>query len=85
MYITNKFGTDSELWNFHCFTVEHKGNTYDVVISTDLDNAGLFLDDSISDQDGRELGHTGRDGQIRDEILDGISENWDGLVSQVLV
>jgi len=60
----------------YVFEVEKNGKTYDVVIF--LNQKGKFIDDSIS-FNGKELGSEGEEGQIREDIVSYLDENWDGI------
>ena len=62
----------------HEFDVEHDGAQYAVVIHCDRNEK--FIDDSIT-LNGIELDSEGEQGDLREQILDYISGNWDKLVN----
>ena len=59
------------------FNLEHEGKEYNVVIN--LSRKGKFLDEYIS-HNGEELELEGTEGQIREDIMTYLDENWDELV-----
>ena len=61
----------------HNFKVEHEGQTYDVVIWTNV--KGKFIDDEISLND-MELEGEGTEGEIREAIIEYLDKNWETLV-----
>jgi hypothetical protein len=61
----------------YTFTVEHEGKTYDVLIYTN--NKGKFIDEHIF-FNGEDLDYEGTEGQIREDIMTYLDENWDKLV-----
>lgn len=63
----------------HEFDVEHEGEKYSVVIH--CNESGRFIDDSIiNTANGQELQGEGQEGEIREEIIEHIANNWDNLV-----
>ena len=70
----NATHTNSEVTDRHTFQVELDGKTYDVVIW--LNQKGKFIDDEISFND-EELEGEGAEGEIREKIIEYLSENWD--------
>jgi hypothetical protein len=69
--------TNSDTTTNHTFDVDHKGKTYTVQIY--LNAKGKFIDDTIM-FNGVELGSEGTGGQIREEIIEYLSNHWDELV-----
>ena len=61
----------------HHFQIEHEGEQYGVTVHTKEN--GKFLDENIT-RDGFELDHEGEEGQIREDIMTYLDENWDSLV-----
>lgn len=61
----------------YSFSIEHEGKTYDVVVNTN--RKGKFLDEYIY-HNNEELEHEGTEGQIREDIMTYLDENWDKLV-----
>lgn len=70
--LTNKNETTN-----YSFEIDHEGECYDVTVY--LNESGKFIDESIS-RCGEELEYEGHEGQIRDDIIDYLDENWDKLV-----
>lgn len=62
----------------HHFNVEHDGKPYEAFIY--LNNKSKFIDEEIRLPDGEELGYEGAEGEIRNAIVNHLSENWDKLV-----
>lgn len=69
--LTNK----NEVNNYE-FNVEHEGNIYEVIVYT---KEGKFYDEQIFFND-EELDYEGEEGQIREDIMSYIDENWDKLI-----
>ena len=61
----------------YSFTIEHDGVKYDVTVY--LNDKGRFIDDTIS-FNGSELKLEGTEGQIREDIIAYLDENWDNLI-----
>jgi CYTH domain-containing protein len=61
----------------HDFTVEYDGVTFNVSIF--LNQKEKFIDNSIKLNDN-ELEFEGEQGQIREDILNYLSDNWDKIV-----
>jgi hypothetical protein len=61
----------------HYFNVEHEGKEYAVTMYTNTN--GKFVDENIT-LDGEEIGYEGEEGQIREDIVNYLDENWDDLV-----
>lgn len=61
----------------YAFNIVHEDNTYNVIVYTN--SKGKFIDDYVS-SNGEELGYEGTEGQIREDIMTFIDENWDKLV-----
>ena len=61
----------------YSFEIIHEGENYDVTVY--LNECGKFIDESIS-RCGEELEYEGTEGQIREDIMDYLDENWDKLV-----
>jgi len=70
--LTNK----NETCNYN-FDVEHKGNTFQLIVYTNRE--GKFIDEQIF-FNGEELDYEGEEGQIREDIMTYLDENWDKLV-----
>ena len=69
--------THNETTTIHYFQVEHKGKNYEVRMHTNLN--GKFLNDYIT-LNGFELDYEGGEGQVREDIITYLDENWDDLV-----
>lgn len=63
--------------NRFSFNVEFEDNFYNVTIYTN--EKGKIIDDSITLNDD-ELAGEGTEGQIREDIITYLDENWDTLV-----
>ena len=64
----------------HEFDVEHDGDKYSVVIHCNA--KGKFIDDSVINvANGQELQGEGTEGEVREEIIEYIANNWDNLVT----
>ena len=61
----------------HHFNVEHEGKEYAVTMYTNMN--GRFIDENIT-LFGEEIGYEGEEGQIREDIVNYLDENWDDLV-----
>ena len=61
----------------HYFQVEHEGEQYGVTVHTKEN--GKFIDENIT-HDGFELDYEGEEGQVREDIMTYLDENWDKLV-----
>ena len=70
--LTNK----NETCNYSFF-IEHDGKGYDVLVYTN--NKGKFIDENIF-FNGEELEYEGTEGQIREDIMTYLDDNWDKLV-----
>jgi hypothetical protein len=57
------------------FNIEHEGNTYEVIVYT---KDGKFYDEQIFFNE-EELDYEGEEGQIREDIMNYIDENWDKI------
>lgn len=62
--------------NSYEFNIEHEGNTYEAIVYM---KDGKFFDEQIF-FDGEELDYEGEEGQIREDIMSYIDENWDKLI-----
>jgi hypothetical protein len=60
----------------YSFDIEHEGETYSVVVNTN--RKGEFLDEYIH-HNNEELEHEGTEGQIREDIMTYLDENWDKI------
>lgn len=61
------------------FSIKHENDTtYHVTVY--LNESGKFIDESITYPGGDELEYEGEEGQIREDIMDYLDENWDKLV-----
>ena len=58
----------------YSFTLEHESKEYNVVINTNRE--GKFLDEYIS-HNGEDLEYEGTEGQIREDIMAYLDQNWD--------
>ncbi len=70
--------TDSNTTTNHAFNIEHEGEQYNVTVY--LNESGKFIDESITYSSGYELEYEGEEGQIREDIMNYLDENWDKLV-----
>ena len=71
--------TDSNTTTNYTFNIEHEGDQYNVTVY--LNESGRFIDDRITNANGDELlDYEGEEGQIRDDILEYLDENWCKLV-----
>lgn len=70
--------TDSNTTTNYTFNVEHKGEQYNVTVY--LNESGRFIDDIITNAMGDDLEYEGEEGQIREEIINYLDENWDRFV-----
>jgi len=61
----------------YTFDVNHEGVNYSVLIY--LNGRGKFIDERIY-RDEEDIGYEGTDGEIREEIINYLDENWDKLV-----
>ena len=59
------------------FKIEHEGNTFELIVYTNRE--GKFIDEQIF-FNGEELDYEGEEGQIREDIMTYLDENWDKLV-----
>ncbi len=66
----------NETTNYN-FEIIHEGENYDVTVY--LNESGKFIDESIS-RCGEELDYEGEEGQVREDIMTYLDENWDKLV-----
>jgi glycine cleavage system aminomethyltransferase T len=62
----------------YTFNIEHKGEQYNVTVY--LNESGRFIDDIITNAMGDDLEYEGEEGQIREEIINYLDENWDRFV-----
>lgn len=62
----------------YTFNLIHEGIEYNVTVY--LNESGKFIDESITYTDEEELDYEGEQGQIREDIMDYLDENWDKLV-----
>jgi hypothetical protein len=69
--------TSRETTSRYSFELELDGLTYSVVVY--LNEKGKFIDDSVV-RDEIELEFEGDEGEIRENILTYLDENWDNLV-----
>jgi hypothetical protein len=69
--------THNDTTSTHSFAVEHEGKDYQVTVF--MNESGKFIDENIT-YNGDELEHEGTEGQIREDIMDYLAENWDDLV-----
>jgi hypothetical protein len=69
--------THNDTTSRHYFRVDHEGKDYEVTVYTN--ESGKFIDEDIT-LFGEELEHEGTDGQIREDIMDYLDENWDNLI-----
>ena len=60
------------------FNVEVDQVTYQAIIYTNA--KGRFIDDEVSYPNGEPLIPEGHEGEIREEIINYLAENWDTLV-----
>jgi len=70
--------TDSNTTTNYTFNIEHEGEQYDVTVW--LNESGKFISDRIINANGDELDYEGEEGQIREDIMDYLDENWDKFV-----
>jgi hypothetical protein len=70
--------TESNTTTNYTFNIEHEGEQYNVTVY--LNESGKFIDESITNDSGYELEYEGEEGQIREDIMDYLDENWDKLV-----
>jgi hypothetical protein len=70
--------TNSNTTTNYNFNITHEGYDYEVTVY--LNESGKFIDDTITFPDGEELGYEGEEGQIREDIMNYIDENWYKLV-----
>jgi len=70
--------TNSNTTTNYTFNIEHEGEQYDVTVY--LNESGKFIDECITNGNGETLDYEGEEGQIREDILDYLDENWDQLV-----
>ena len=70
--------TDSNTTTNYTFNIEHEGEQYDVTVW--LNESGKFISDRIINANGDELDYEGEEGQIREDIMDCLDENWDKFV-----
>jgi len=61
--------------NNYVFNIEHEGNTYEVIVYM---KDGKFYDEQIFFNE-EELVYEGEEGQIREDIMNYIDENWDKI------
>ena len=61
----------------HYFRVDHEGKQYEVTVHTKEN--GKFIDENIT-HNGFELDYEGKEGQVREDIMTYLDENWDKLV-----
>ena len=65
--------------NRHEFNVKIGENEYGVTVYTN--SKGKFIDESILFR-GSELEYEGDEGQIREDIMEYLDENWDKLTAE---
>ena len=70
--------TDTNTTTNYTFDIEHEGDLYHVTVY--LNESGKFIDDSITNTEGYELEYEGEEGQIREDIMTYLDNNWDKLV-----
>jgi lipopolysaccharide export LptBFGC system permease protein LptF len=68
--------TDKNEVNNYVFDIEHKGNKYEVIVYT---KDGKFYDEQIFFNE-EELDYDEEEGQIREDIMTYLDENWDKLI-----
>jgi len=61
----------------YSFEIAHEGENYNAIVY--LNGKGKFIDEHITLRD-EELGYEGEEGQIREDIMTYLDENWDTLV-----
>jgi hypothetical protein len=64
----------------YTFRINIDEATYDVTVY--LNEKGKFIDDSITQANGELLGYEGEEGDIREQIIDYLDNNWDLLVGE---
>lgn len=69
---------DSNTTTNYTFDIEKDGIKYRATVY--LNESGRFIDDSITYLNGDELGYEGTEGDVRDEILEQLDNDWDKLV-----
>ena len=70
--------TESNTTTNYTFSIKHdNGTTYGVTVW--LNESGRFIDDRITYPGGDELEYEGEEGQIREDIINYLDENWDSL------
>ena len=62
----------------YTFRINIDEATYDVTVY--LNEKGKFIDDSITQANGEELGHEGEEGEIYEKIMDYLDNHWNLLV-----
>jgi len=62
----------------YVFDIEHEGKKYHTTVW--LNDKGKFIDDTIY-FNNRELEYEGNEGEIREDILTYLDENWDKLTA----
>ena len=70
--------TESNTTTNYTFNVEREGEQYNVTIY--LNESGRFIDDIITNASGDDLEYEGEEGQIREDIITYLDENWDRFV-----
>jgi hypothetical protein len=70
--------TNSNTTTNYNFNITHEGCDYEVTVY--LNESGKFIDESITYPGGDELEYEGEEGQIREDIMNYIDENWYKLV-----
>ena len=70
--------TNSDTTTNYTFNLNHEGTEYNITVY--LNESGKFIDESITYTNGEELKYEGHEGQIREDIMDYLDENWDKLV-----
>ena len=73
----NAINTHNDTTTTHYFKVDHEGKEYEVTMYTNMN--GKFIDESVT-LNGEELEYQGEEGQIREDIVTYLDENWDDLV-----
>jgi hypothetical protein len=69
---------DSNTTTNYTFLIEKDGIQYHATVY--LNESGRFIDDSVRYLNGDELDYEGTEGDVRDEILEQIDNDWDKLV-----
>ena len=67
----------SETTKLHYFQIEHEGKQYEVILHTKEN--GKFLYENIT-RNGFDLDYEGREGQVREDIMTYLDDNWEKLV-----